>query len=36
MPINTDDQSWISDIAWVAVYSIAVLLILFAWMYVPA
>jgi hypothetical protein len=31
-----DGQSWASDIAWVAFYSILVLLLMLLWIYVPA
>ena len=31
-----DGQSWASNIAWVAFYSILVLLLMLLWLYVPA
>ncbi len=33
---NEESQDWTSDIVWVALYSILVLLLMVAWAYIPA
>ena len=35
-PAVAEDQSWASDVVWVAFYSILVLLLMLLWVYVPA